>query len=124
MSFANLCEPSESAIKAQQLVPVPIQQYASPRGIPIKALENPQYTLGPTLISNDHDKAIANVFCFGAFSDKNTGIVYHDMTGNFPFMSLDGNVCYFIMYHYESNSILTTAIDGLDDKTIFAAYKQ
>ena len=28
------------------------------------------------------------------------------------------------MYHYKSNSILATAIDGLDDKTIFAAYKQ
>jgi len=28
------------------------------------------------------------------------------------------------MYHYKSNSILATAIDSLDDKTIFAAYKQ
>ena len=74
--------------------------------------------MGPTLIANDHDNAIANIFFWGAFSDKNTGIVYHDMTGNFPLMSLDGNVCYFIMYHYESNSILATAIDGLDDKTI------
>ena len=46
------------------------------------------------------------------------------MIGNLPLMSLDGNVCYFIMYHYKSNNILATAIDGLDDKTIFAVYKQ
>ncbi len=35
-----------------------------------------------------------NVFCFGAFSDKNTGAVYNNCTGNFPFMSLDGNICF------------------------------
>ena len=46
------------------------------------------------------------------------------MTGNFPFVSLDGSVCYFIMYHYESNSILTTLINGLTDTIIFDAYKQ
>jgi hypothetical protein len=82
----------------------------------------PPHRPGPTLIANNYDKSIADVFFFGEFADKNTGIVYQDMTGNFPFMSLDG--CYFIMYHYKSNSILATAIDGLEDKTIFAAYKQ
>ena len=46
------------------------------------------------------------------------------MTGNFPFVSLDGSVCYFIMYHYESNSILATPINGLTDTIIFDAYKQ
>jgi hypothetical protein len=45
------------------------------------------------------------------------------MTGNFPFMSLDGCICYLIMYHYESNSILATPIDGMDDMTIFKAYE-
>jgi hypothetical protein len=44
---------------------------------------------------------IANVFCFGAFADKVTGVVYNDCTGKFPFMSLDGNVCFFVMYHYK-----------------------
>ena len=96
-------------VQAPVPVPVPIQKYAAPRVIPIEPLANLQYTPGPPLKSIDHNKAIAKVFCFGAFADKNTGIVYHDMTGNFPFMSLDGNVCYFIMYHYESNSILATA---------------
>ena len=46
------------------------------------------------------------------------------MTGNFPFVSLDGSVCYFIMYHYETNSILATPIDGIADKIIFEAYKK
>ncbi len=38
-------------------------------------------------------------------------------------MSLDGSVCFFIFYHYESNSILATPIVGLDNKSIFKAYK-
>ena len=28
------------------------------------------------------------------------------------------------MYHYKSNSFLATAINGFDEKTIFAAYRQ
>ena len=70
------------------------------------------------------DDSIANVFAYGAFADKHSGVVYHDLTGSFPFMSLDGSVCFFILYHYESNSILAEPIKGLDDKTIFAAYKK
>jgi hypothetical protein len=72
---------------------------------------------------DDSEGSIANVFVFGAFADKNSGIVYHDLTGSFPFMSLDGSVCFFILYHYESNSILATPIAGLDDKSIFEANK-
>jgi hypothetical protein len=67
---------------------------------------------------------IANVFCFGAFSDKFTGIVYNDCTGEFPFMSLDGNVCFFVMYLYEKNTIFATPIPGLDSKSILAAYSK
>ena len=46
------------------------------------------------------------------------------MTGNLPFVSLDGSVCYIIMYHYKSNNILATPINGLTDTIIFDAYKQ
>ena len=46
----------------------------------------------PQLHSEVIDERISNVFCFRAFADKNTGILYNDMTGNFPFMSLDGSV--------------------------------
>ncbi len=77
----------------------------------------------PNLIGNDEDKSITNVFCFGAFADKNSGIVCHDLTGLFPFISLDGSICFLVLYHYESNCILSTPIAGLDDMSIFEAYK-
>jgi hypothetical protein len=38
-------------------------------------------------------------------------------------MSLQGNVCFLIVYHYESNAIIALPISGLDDNTIFAAHK-
>jgi hypothetical protein len=38
-------------------------------------------------------------------------------------MSLEGNVCFLIVYHYESNAILALPISGLDNNTIFAVYK-
>ena len=82
-------------------------------------------TAGPHLIGDDEDdKLIANMFCFGAFADRNSGIVYHHLTGSFPFMSYDGSVCFFILYHYESNSILATPITGRDNVSIFQTYKQ
>ncbi len=42
---------------------------------------------------------------------------------NFPFMSFNSSVCYLVMYHYESTAILATPITGLDDVSIFNAYK-
>jgi hypothetical protein len=50
-------------------------------------------------------------------------VVYNDLTGNFPFVSFDGSVCFLVIYHYEANAILATPIAGLDDKSIFDAYK-
>ncbi len=50
-------------------------------------------------------------------------MVYNDLTGNFPFMSLDGSVCFFVLHHYETNAILATPIASLDDKSIFEVYK-
>ncbi len=67
---------------------------------------------------------IANVFCFGAFTEKMMGVVYKDCTGNFPFMSLDGNFCFLVMYHYETNAIFAVPIPGLDSKSILDAYKK
>jgi hypothetical protein len=78
-------------------------------------------TIGPNIIADD--ESITNIFSFGAFANKITGVVYNNLTGNFPFMSLDGSVCLFVLYHYETNSILATPITNLDDKSIFTAYK-
>jgi hypothetical protein len=82
-------------------------------------------TIGPSphLIQEFDDYSIANVFCFGAFADKLSGIVYNDCTGNFPYMSLDGNISFFVMSHYKTNTILITPIACLDSKCILEAYK-
>jgi hypothetical protein len=69
------------------------------------------------------DESMANIFCFGAFADKITGVVYNDLTGNFPYMSLDGSICFFVLYHYQTNAILATPTANLDNKSIFEAYK-
>ncbi len=78
---------------------------------------------GPNVIVDNDDSSIGNVFCFGAFADKRTGILYNNLTRLFPYMSLEGNVCFLVVYHYESNVILAPPISGFDDNTIFATYK-
>jgi hypothetical protein len=78
---------------------------------------------GPSVIVEDDNSSVGNIYCFAAFADKRTGVLYNDLTGSFPYMSLEGNVCYLIVYHYESNAILGTPISGFDDNTVFAAYK-
>ena len=120
----------------QPQVQLPIQPTIPPIVMPIIPPfipDDPRYQnqhplvpdhLRRNIIPDDCDASIANVFCFGAFADKNTGVVYNDMTGNFPFVSLDGSVCFFIMYHNETNSILATPIDGMTDIIIFNAYKK
>jgi hypothetical protein len=54
---------------------------------------------GPSYIIKGEDSAIGNIFCFGAFADKRTGILYNDLTGSFPYTSLEGKVCFLIVYH-------------------------
>jgi hypothetical protein len=78
---------------------------------------------GPNVILFSDDSSVGNIFCFGAFADKRTGILYNDLTRLFPYISLEGNVCFPIVYHYESNAILVLPISGFGDNTIFAAYK-
>ncbi len=39
-------------------------------------------------------------------------------------MSFDGSICFFILYHYEFNAILPTPIAGLEDVSIYNAYKK
>ncbi len=73
------------------------------------------------LVNNIYDHSIVNIFCFRAFTNKITGVVYDDCTGKFPFMSLDESVCFFVKYHYETNTILATPIPGLDSNSIFGS---
>ncbi len=60
---------------------------------------------------------------FGRLQIKNNGLVYNDLTGSFLFISLDGSICSFVMYHYEANAILAKPISGLVNNSIFNAYK-
>ena len=70
-----------------------------------------QDTTMPNLIGDDNDNAsIANLFCFGEFADKQSGVMYNDLTGSFPFMLLDGSVCFLVMYHYKANAIFAIPI--------------
>jgi hypothetical protein len=118
--------PKESGITKIQVISYPpqVDQMEVPK---VLIKEKPRLlhaTNLPNLIGDNDNESIANVFCFGAFANKNSGIVYHDLTRSFPFMSYDGSVCFFILYHYESNAILETPIAGLDDISIFEAYKK
>ncbi len=76
------------------------------------------------LIESDDDSTDANFFCFAAFADKRTGVLYNNLMGPFSFMSLKGNVCFLIVYHYKTNVILALPIKGFSKDIIFAAYKQ
>jgi hypothetical protein len=78
----------------------------------------------PNIIIDKDNNSIANLFCFGAFADKNSSIVYHDLMGSFPFMSYNGSVCFLVLYYYKSNAILAAPITGLDEMSIFTALKK
>jgi hypothetical protein len=112
-----------------QPVPVPIPQIAPPRLT--QYIDEPRPYPGPAYNAQidgvniiPDDESIANVFCFGAFADKISGVMYNDLTGNFPFMSINGSVCFFVLYHYELNAILVKPIANVDDRSIYEAYKE
>jgi len=109
-------------------IPVPVPQ-ATPHVLPLFVKQLPYNGLAYNAHMEvnyipDNDESIANVFCFGAFANKVSGVVYNDLTGNFPFMSIGGNVCFFVMYHYKTNAILVKAIANVDDCSVFDAYKE
>jgi hypothetical protein len=66
----------------------------------------------------------ATLFCFAAFTDKQTDTLYNDLTGIFLFILFKGNVCFLLVYHYESKTILALPILGFSNDVIFTAYKQ
>ncbi len=78
-------------------LPIPIPDAIMPGFIePPKYNDDNVSNVNPpnNVIDEIDDHPIANVFCFGAFANKISGVVYNDCTGKFPFMSLDGNVCF------------------------------
>jgi hypothetical protein len=109
--------------------PIPVIPIFLPQGLPLfqkpPPYQGPVYGAlqGPNLIGMDDDESIANVFCFRAFADNNNRVVFNYLTGSFPVISLDGSICFFVLYHYKANAILATLIAGLDDISIFNANK-
>ena len=80
------------------------------------------FALSPNVIEYDDMVNMmkkANLYCFAAFADKHTRTINNDLTGTFPFMSLQGNVCFLIVYNYESNAIFALPISGFSDDVIF-----
>jgi hypothetical protein len=56
-------------------------------------VSEPSINIGPikhglNVIIKDDDSSVGNIFCFGTFADKQTGILYSDLTGSFPYMFL------------------------------------
>jgi hypothetical protein len=104
--------------------PVPVPQIFSPV---LPVFDAPHPFPGPAYGAhhNAHmipnNKSIANVFCVAAFTDKISWVVYNDLTVHFLFMSIDGSVCFFVMYHIKTNAILAKPIANLDDHSIFDA---
>ncbi len=81
-----------AATQVYSLLPRPqqVEDHTMPR------LNHPQHNnkvdnriigLPPHLIQELDKYSIANVFCFEAFADKLSGVVYNDCTGDFPYMS-------------------------------------
>jgi hypothetical protein len=76
-------------------------------------------------VIKDNDSPMnANLFCFATFVDKHTGTIYNGFTGAFPFMSLEGNVCFLVVYHYKTNAMLALPVLGFSNEVIMMAYKQ
>jgi hypothetical protein len=83
----------------------------------------PMHVPHTNVIESDDDSD-GNVFVFAAFADKQNGTVYSNLTGAFPFMSLEGNVCFLVVYYYETNAIMAVPIANFTDDAILKAFRQ
>ncbi len=107
------------------IAPIPVVHILLPHVLPLfqqpPPYQGPAYgTLqGPNLIGMDGNESIANVFCFGEFVDKNNEVVYNNLMGSFLFISLDGRVCLYALYHSKTNAISIMPIASLDIISIF-----
>jgi hypothetical protein len=110
--------------KPNALVPLPLPLVLPPVWLPLPNDFMPPDIPSPNVIGSDCNESIANVFCFGTFANKHSGIVCSNLTGNFPFVSFNGSICFFVLYHYEANAIMAMPITSLDNLSIFHAYKE
>ena len=64
------------------------------------------------------------LFASMAYINKKDGIMYTDLTGNFPVRSIDGYTAFFILYDWTTNAILATPIKDSTDESMVAAFKE
>ena len=64
------------------------------------------------------------LFGFMVHQDKKTGIMYTDLTGNFPVRSIDGITCFFVLYDWTTNAILATPMKDAKDESMIKAFKE
>jgi hypothetical protein len=51
-------------------------------------VNNDTFGNSPNYIANDDNSTYSNIFCFGAFANKRSGIIYNNLTGSFPYTCL------------------------------------
>ncbi len=83
----------------------------------------PMHVPHANVIESDDDSD-KNVFVFAAFADKQNGTLYSNLTSAFPFMSLEGNVCFLVVYHYKTNAIMAVPIANFTNDAILKAFHQ
>jgi hypothetical protein len=76
------------------------------------------------LIEINDDGSEANIFVFATYADKRTVVLYSNLTGSFPFMYIEGNICFLIIYHYETNAPMALPFANFTDNSILVSYKQ
>ena len=64
------------------------------------------------------------LFASMAYIDKKDGIMYTDLTDNFPVRSIEGYTAFFILYDWTTNEILATPIKDTADESMVAAFKE
>ena len=69
-------------------------------------------------------KKINQLYASMACINKKDGIMYTDLTGNFPVQSIKGYTTFFILYDWTTNTILVTPIRDAMEKSMVAAFKE
>ena len=64
------------------------------------------------------------MFCFAALADANDNTIYSILAGQFPVQSYGGNQHIFITYIYTINAILMKPMEGMDDGSMIAVFKE
>ena len=64
------------------------------------------------------------LFGYMVHQDKKTGVMYTDLTGNFPVRSMDGFTCFFVLYDWTTNAILATPMKDAKDESMIKAFKE